>query len=100
MHLAFREQKTSIKGDLNYKGVECAPQHYNLTNLMASPDRRWPTQADPLQIQYQNNLQHSLGEKKISITFDKIESFRVEAADRRLYKLPIPTPVKIANCSD
>ena len=95
MHLAFRETQKEIKGDLNYRGVECQPRYYDLTDLSKSPDYKWPTKPDPQQIQYQRDLQHALQGKKVSITFAKIASFKIEASSKKLHHIKIATPQQL-----
>ena len=95
MGLAFREKLTEIKGDLNSDSDVVQPRTYNFLNLADSPALQWPSSADPCQLEYQRSVQELLRQTNTSVTFAKLQHFKTEACDSKLYKMKIPVSPKL-----
>ena len=93
--LAFREKKKEVKGNLNSKDDGIQPQIYNFLNFQESPAFQWPSSIDQAQIQYQRSVQQLLKPSNTSVTFAKLQGFKTEACDSKLYKIQIPVSPKL-----
>ena len=93
--LAFREKLTEIKGNHQSKLDGIQPRTHNFLNLAKSPPLQWPSATDPSQLEYQQSVQTLLRQTDTSVTFAKIQHFKAEACDAKLYKIKIPVSPKL-----